>query len=284
MPLRASIDGKEIIAPFLDDSEWNSLKNDISSGSKQAILPCCQNLGFLRTSKLGTKHFVHKRKSNCSWEPETEAHLKAKAAIVIACKNAGFNASTEVIGPDWIADVLVTKGSLKIAFEVQLSSQNTSKTLERHNKYIRDGIICCWLFSRIPLELINSNLACFEITQSHEKFVVYLNTLLPIEKRKSNYGRLHEYRIIRNSCFNTGQNGELIYHELKQKIEPEDWWEEYEFFKMRNAPGFWKFKEKWKRFKINYIELYLTDFVEGFLLEKIKFNGDYWCYSEKLDF
>ena len=279
MPLRALIDGKEIIAPFLDDSEWNSLKNDISSGSKQAILPCCQNLGFLRTSKLGTKHFVHKRKSNCTWEPETKEHLEAKAAILIACKNAGFNASTEVSGPDWIADVLVTKGSLKIAFEVQLSYQNTLKTLERHDKYIRDGIICCWLFNKIPLELINSNFACFEISKCHERFVVYLNTLLPIENRKSNYRHLHDYRIVRNSGFKTDQNGELIYHELKQKIEPEGTWEKIVFSEMK-----YKFRLEEFKIKINYIELYLADFIEGFLFEKIKFNGDYWCYLGKLDF
>lgn len=264
MPLRASIDGKEIIAPFIDDSEWNSLKKDISSGNKQAILPCCQNLGLLRTSKLGTKHFYHKHKLNCSWEPETKEHLRAKYLIVIACKNAGFEASTEVIGSDWIADVLATKGSAKIAFEVQLSPQTALKTLERNERYKRDGIICCWLFNRIPIELISSNFTCFEICQLHEKFVVYLNTILPSVDRKKEYKNLHEIRLFHNACGSFDSNGKYVYHNLIQSLEPE-------VFQWENI---------YVRF--NRIEQYLTDFIEDFLLGKIKFNGTYWD-SEKLN-
>ena len=282
MPLRASIDGKDVIAPLLDDVEWKTLKKATSSGKKHVILPCCQKSGFLRTSPLGTKHFVHKRKLNCNWKPESKEHLKAKEVIAIACKNAGFEVSTEVSGSDWIADVLATDGQLKIAFEVQLSPQTSEITFERDAKYKRDGIECCWFFSKIPLELISTDFRSFEIHQRLDRFVAYLNTILPSENSKKEYKNLHELRIIRNSSFKIDDNGELIYNKLKQKMEPEDSFDEYQLSRIESKFNFYdrdyKISDEFKKYKTNHIELYLDDFVEGFLLKKIKFNRTCWCY------
>ena len=53
MPLRAFFDEKEVLAPFISDSDWQVLK----SQKPNIILPCCRHSGFLRISKLGTKQF-----------------------------------------------------------------------------------------------------------------------------------------------------------------------------------------------------------------------------------
>lgn len=71
------------------------------------------------------------------------------------------------------ADVFIPNEERSIAFEIQLSPQTLSRTLERQAKYLKDGIIGCWLFEKpfpkltnkrpdIPIfyveELENSNL------------------------------------------------------------------------------------------------------------------------------
>lgn len=68
----------------------------------------------------------------------------------------GYNVKTEAIGEDLVADVLATKQInnqlVKVAFEVQWSSQTLDETEKRQEKYIRDGIRCCWLFKKLPKE------------------------------------------------------------------------------------------------------------------------------------
>ncbi len=175
MPLRAIINGKEFIAPLIEDSEWERLKKDISASKKLIILPCCNQSGFMRISKLGTKHFVHKRNTECSWEPESLQHLKAKSDIAIACKQANYEVSTEVPGPDWRADVMATKGKVKIAFEVQISPQTHEATTERQERYIRDCIRGCWFFSErlgcslMATESANKDLPLFLLSMEEDK-------------------------------------------------------------------------------------------------------------------
>jgi hypothetical protein len=155
MPLRAVIEGSEIISCLCGDPEWKALQDDVRLKRKKIILPCCFSEGFLRVSKLGTKHFVHKRKVGCEWKTETFQHLKAKAEIVTACKNAGYEVSTEVSGLNWRADVLAQKGNIKVAFEVQWSPQTLQETLERQERYKREGIRGCWFFRKPPHELVD---------------------------------------------------------------------------------------------------------------------------------
>ena len=130
MPLRALIDNRDIVAPLLSDDEWEKLKLAVKQKKSQVILPCCQNNGFLRVSKLGTKHFVHRTKQNCNWKSESMEHIKAKSEIVLACKDSGYEALSEVSGEDWRADVLAIKNDIKIAFEVQLSAQTLEETIK----------------------------------------------------------------------------------------------------------------------------------------------------------
>lgn len=116
-------------------------------------MPCCNAAGRLRVSKLGTKHFYHTKTADCSWKPETPEHLRAKAEILIACRDAGCSAISERAGLDWRADVYAEKGKLRIAFEVQWSRQTLEETQERQAKYERDGVKCCWFFRKPPFDL-----------------------------------------------------------------------------------------------------------------------------------
>lgn len=151
MPLRALLEGRELLAPLMSEEEWAELKKTLSHEKLNITLPCCNKPGFMRVSKLGTRHFVHSVKpdsAECNWKPETAEHLLAKTEIVRACKKAGYDVSTEVTGPDWRADVLATKKNIKVAFEVQLSAQSFEETKERTERYKRDGIRACWLMGK----------------------------------------------------------------------------------------------------------------------------------------
>ena len=63
MPLRASIDGREIIAPLLDDVKWASLKKDIfqvinMSYYHVAKIPVFLEPAFLELNTLSINCFV----------------------------------------------------------------------------------------------------------------------------------------------------------------------------------------------------------------------------------
>lgn len=77
-------------------------------------------------------------------------HAQVQQQILDICKLMGLQAQTEYSGIGWRADVYVPIEKRKYAFEVQLSHQSLKKTQERQAKYIRDGIIGCWLFEKEP--------------------------------------------------------------------------------------------------------------------------------------
>lgn len=163
MPLRALINGVEVIAPALTDAEWDALRDTVARDANASIiLPCCGSEGYLRRSAMGTPHFAHKRGAHCDAPGETIHHLKAKADIVIACQRAGYTALTEVAGNDWRADVLAVheragQSSARIAFEVQWSFLRLEDALYRQNRYARDGVRGCWFFRSPPPALVRGD-------------------------------------------------------------------------------------------------------------------------------
>jgi hypothetical protein len=72
----------------------------------------------------------------------------------IHSKRRGTKAIQEYSGQGWRADVFIPHNEKPIAFEIQLSPQSLRKTLERQSKYIRDGIMACWLFEN-PISNLN---------------------------------------------------------------------------------------------------------------------------------
>jgi len=85
MPLRAFFADRELLATVMSDEEWLNLK----AQRPKVRLCCCDSTGYLRTSKLGTKHFVHGKDRICNWAPETWQHLLAKTEIVRVCQQFG---------------------------------------------------------------------------------------------------------------------------------------------------------------------------------------------------
>lgn len=85
---------------------------------------------------------------------DTKKHDRIQGEIVSACQDLGIEAIQEYGGHGWRADVFVPNQNKPIAFEIQLSPQSLKKTLERQSKYIRDGIIGCWLFEN-PISKLN---------------------------------------------------------------------------------------------------------------------------------
>jgi hypothetical protein len=154
MPLRAIVDGVECLAPLIGDDQWHALRTRVQSKAADVRLPCCGAAGHLRVSKNGTRHFFHARTADCAWKPETESHLLAKNEIVLGCADARWEAKTEVGGPDWRADVLATRGNVRIAFEIQWSSQTEKETRLRQSRYKVNGVRCCWFFRKPPAVLI----------------------------------------------------------------------------------------------------------------------------------
>ena len=176
MPLKAKINNKIVISFDISENDWSRFKNASKSGEATIELLCCGREAYLRTSKLGTQHFVHKSKQKCDWKPESIEHLRAKEIIYKCCIEQGWRAEPEYCFEDCIADVYATHGRRKVAFEVQLTRQSEKDTVIRHEKYKKHGIRCVWFFKRIPGSLVsNKNLPAFELCRENNVFYVVIS-------------------------------------------------------------------------------------------------------------
>ena len=177
MPLKAKINGRPVISVDIPEEEWKQLQERLRQDRGAVELYCCDSPVFLRTSKLGTNHFVHRLKKPCGWEPETYEHLKAKELIFKICRLEGWVAEPEYILDDCIADVFASDGNRHVAFEIQLSRQSAEITIERHKKYIRRGMKCIWLFRNIPRSLVSDTyLPVFELRREDTVFTVRIDS------------------------------------------------------------------------------------------------------------
>jgi hypothetical protein len=162
MPLRALLDGTDIIAPLLTMPEWTTLRQDVRARRRVPVLPCCGAPAYGRTSPRGLQHFFHPPQSACERSGETTEHLYAKYAILQACRESGYEASTEWDEGPWRADVLAWRTNRRVAFEVQWTRQSLGDMLERQERYRRSGVRGCWLVREAPDELIRSGLSDLE--------------------------------------------------------------------------------------------------------------------------
>jgi predicted RNA-binding Zn-ribbon protein involved in translation (DUF1610 family) len=163
MPLRAFVDGHEVIASALTNEQWEALREAVAEQKLSVVLPCCGTEGYLRRSAQGSAHFAHKRGAGeghaprCAMAGETLQHITAKALILEACGAAGYRALPEVAGDGWRADVLAEKPdgrpSGRIAFEVQWSFLKLRECLYRQRRYERAGVRGCWFFRSPPPQL-----------------------------------------------------------------------------------------------------------------------------------
>ena len=80
----------------------------------------------------------------------TTLHELTQHKILETCVSLGLYAQMEYRGNGWRADVFASTDDKKYAFEVQVTPQSLNKTQERQEKYLKDGIIGCWLFEKEP--------------------------------------------------------------------------------------------------------------------------------------
>lgn len=62
MPALALVDGLRAVSTLLSDEDWQSLQIQARAGRRSVLLPYCGLPGYLRTSKLGIRHFAHKKR------------------------------------------------------------------------------------------------------------------------------------------------------------------------------------------------------------------------------
>ncbi len=103
-------------------------------------------------------------------------HEQVQHQILEICNSLGLSAKIEYRGNGWRADVFVSIDERKYAFEVQLSPLSLKKTQERQAKYIRDGVIGCWLFEKEPArqKAEMENLPIFKLENSDNRIFVSL--------------------------------------------------------------------------------------------------------------
>ena len=143
MPLSATIDGEQVCAPLFDDRQWAALRG------KTVVLQPCGHRGFIRVSKLGTRHFVHERGCDCH-HGESAEHLRVKSLVASAVAACGWMAATEVPGPGFVADVLAQRAGARVVFEVQRSRQVLHEYERRQATYAAQGLRCVWLAASVP--------------------------------------------------------------------------------------------------------------------------------------
>ena len=144
MPIKASLDGNDILAFQCDETEWKKLKESYLT------MPCCGLRAIPKKSKLGNYFFAHHRRGECTSAPESAEHIYLKTLIAKLAIEHGYEVITEKPGqtPDgeeWIADVFCQKGKAKIAIEAQWSHQSDDEYIRRQKKYEASGVRAAWL-------------------------------------------------------------------------------------------------------------------------------------------
>src|SRR5215218_4682392 len=105
MPLKATLNGREVISVLCSDEDWAAVRAASRNGSYGLRTACCFAPAYASHSPLGLRFFAHKvRPEDCSWAGESDAHQHLKAAAAEAVRaRAGWQADVEVCGEGWRA-------------------------------------------------------------------------------------------------------------------------------------------------------------------------------------
>lgn len=141
----ALLRGEPIVAFDLTNEEFDALKVEVRADRGVLRFPD----GLEAIPRRGTRvhaHFAHKAGEG-GGEAETIHHVAAKKAIREVALARGWQAQLEARSPegDWRADVLLTRDSRRVAFEVQWSHQDLTDYRDRTLRYAADGIETVWL-------------------------------------------------------------------------------------------------------------------------------------------
>jgi hypothetical protein len=169
MPLVGLVDGERVVSSLLTTEQWAALKADIRAKRRALVLPCGLP-GHAKTSKLGTAYFAHNAGGDQCSAGETPQHLLAKSLILQAIAAVGWTAEPEVAGDGWVADVMATRGSTRVVFEVQWSRQSREDYRHRQQRYQDAGIASIAWFARHTdgLSAVDQSLPVFGLAISDE--------------------------------------------------------------------------------------------------------------------
>jgi len=146
MPLRCLDEhGASLHAFALPPLDWAALTAD-NRLRRHLRMACCDARISLKRSALGLQFFAHVARGGCLTGDESPDHLALKQLAVDAARRHGWDAETEVAGDGWRADVLATRGRMRVAIEVQWSPQDDGETLRRQAQYAAAGVRGLWLF------------------------------------------------------------------------------------------------------------------------------------------
>jgi hypothetical protein len=150
MPLLAhTLDGTLLIAPRMNDAEWQALR---ASQPRDAFM-AAGGRAIPKVSKLGTRFFAHSPGSAPPGGGESAEHLLMKAEVLAGATAAGWDALPEQAGLSpsgraWRADVLCRRhpGSTRgVVFEAQVSTQSEEEYAARQAAYEESGLRAVWL-------------------------------------------------------------------------------------------------------------------------------------------
>ena len=171
MPLKAIVNGKTLLAPSIGLDDWRALQKE----KPNVLMTCCTAKGYMRVRE-GMQEFVHKqRPEDCLGRPDSIEHDYLKTAVMHAAEDAGWAADVESRDPKgkWVADVLASKGSAKVIFEVQLSPITDEELRRRYAVYRQSKIRSCWFvkgrLGRAYVEEPSSNIPIFSLEQNDER-------------------------------------------------------------------------------------------------------------------
>lgn len=142
----ALLRGEPIVAFDLTAEQFDALKTEVRADRDLLRFPD----GLVAIPRSGAQvhaHFAHRSGEGGGGDAETIHHVLAKKAIRDVAIKRGWQAQLEVRGPDgrWRVDVLLTRGSRRVAFEVQWSHQDIAEYCERTARYAADGVDTVWL-------------------------------------------------------------------------------------------------------------------------------------------
>jgi hypothetical protein len=147
MPLKAKLDGRDIVSVLCSEEDWIAAQAASRGNDDRLRMACCDAPAMAKHSPLDLRFFAHKPGfDRCPYGGESDEHEALKAAAARAVRAAsGWSAEVEVSGTGWRADVLAVRGSVKIAIEVQLSSQAKRETGERNHRFTSSEVTPFWL-------------------------------------------------------------------------------------------------------------------------------------------
>jgi hypothetical protein len=152
MPLRALVDGREVQVWELTAAEWVDLRRRCRAEVAPVLMACCGRPGLAKTSRNGNPFFAHRSGpsgpagASCRWAAESAAHALCKLLVAAGARRAGWEVRTEAAAADgsWRADVLCTRGAVRVALEVQLARAAPGELRARQERYAAAGVRGAW--------------------------------------------------------------------------------------------------------------------------------------------